>query len=42
MAGHQITVLARNPAALEGYQVDIVKGMKTSQYLQVTPTNQLR
>lgn len=28
-SGHQITVLVRDPAALEGYQVDIVKGMKT-------------
>ncbi|KAJ5526775.1 TrkA-N domain dehydrogenase [Penicillium frequentans] len=28
--GHQITVLARNPAALEGYQVDTVKGTPTN------------
>lgn len=28
LSGHQITVLVRDPAALEGYQVDIVKGMK--------------
>ncbi|KAJ5636662.1 TrkA-N domain dehydrogenase [Penicillium longicatenatum] len=28
--GHQITVLVRNPAALEGYQVDVVKGTPTN------------